>query len=64
MERGRLGLIGMGLIGMAHVRTLQKVEECDLVAISDVDEKHAETAVKLGINFYRDYQEMIRKEDL
>ena len=56
MERVQLGLIGLGLIGTAHARTLAKIEECDLVAFSDVDERHAETAARLGINFYRDYQ--------
>jgi predicted dehydrogenase len=64
VERVKLGLIGLGLIGTAHVRTLRKVEECHLIAISDVDEKHAETAAELDINFYRDYEDMIRKEHL
>ena len=64
MVRVKLGLVGLGLIGTAHARTLAKIEECELVALSDVDERHAETAAKLGINFYRDYQEMITKEGL
>jgi predicted dehydrogenase len=64
VERVKLGLIGLGWIGAAHVRTLRRVEESHLVAISDVDEKHAETAAELGINFYRDYEDMIRKERL
>ncbi len=64
MDPVRLGLIGMGLIGTPHARTLQKVEECDLVAVADIDEKYREPAEKLGANFYRDYQEMITKENL
>ena len=64
MEGVRLGLIGMGLIGTPHARTLQKVDECALVAISDIDEKYAEAATKLGVNYYRDYAEMIKKEKL
>jgi predicted dehydrogenase len=64
VERVRLGLIGMGLIGAAHATTLQKVEECDLVAVADVDEKHAETAAGLGVKYYRDYEEMIGRERL
>ena len=62
--RVKLGLVGLGLIGTAHARTLAKIEECDLVALSDVDERHAVTAARLGINFYRDYQEMISKENI
>jgi len=30
----RLGLIGLGLMGTPHARTLIKVPECDLVAAS------------------------------
>ena len=64
MERVRLGLIGMGLIGMAHARTLQKIDECDLVAVADVDEKHMAVATTLGTRCYHDYAEMIRREHL
>ena len=63
-EKVRLGVIGLGLIGTPHVRTLRKVEECDLVAISDIDEKHKETAAKLGIKFYLNYEGSIQKESL
>ena len=64
MDRVRLGMIGMGLIGTAHVKTLAKVEECDLIAISDTDERHRDVATGLGVSFYRDYTEMIAKEKL
>jgi predicted dehydrogenase len=64
MERVRLGLIGMGLIGTPHARTLQGVNECALVAIADIDEKYKANATELGINYYRDYEEMITKEQL
>jgi predicted dehydrogenase len=57
-------MIGMGLIGTAHVKTLAKVEECDLIAISDTDERHRDVATGLGVSFYRDYTEMIAKEKL
>jgi predicted dehydrogenase len=64
MDRVRLGLIGMGLIGTPHARTLQKVEECDLVAVADVDEKYREPTEEIGAKYYRNYEEMIRKESL
>jgi predicted dehydrogenase len=54
----------MGLIGTAHARTLRKVEECELVAVADVDEKHRETAAQLGVKYYQDYEAMIRSETL
>lgn len=64
MEKVRLGLIGLGLMGVPHARTLIKVAECDLVAASDVDEKQKAVTEELGIKFYRRYEEMIEKENL
>jgi predicted dehydrogenase len=64
MRSVKLGLIGMGLIGTPHTRTLQRVEECDLVAMADIDEKHTQTAATLGAKYYRDYEEMINGENL
>ena len=64
MEKVRIGLIGLGLMGTPHARILKKVEECDLVAASDVDEKQKAVTEELGIKFYRNYEEMIEKESL
>jgi len=64
MEKVRLGLIGLGLMGSPHARVLKKVPECDLVAASDVDEKQKEVADEVGAKFYRRYEEMIEKEKL
>lgn len=60
----RLAVIGLGLIGTPHAMNLKKLGECDLVAISDIDERHKETANNLGVNFYLNYEEMIEKESL
>jgi len=64
MEKVRIGLIGLGLMGTPHARILKKVEECDLVAASDVDEKQKRVTEELGIKFYRNYEEMIAKESV
>ena len=64
MEKVRLGLIGLGLMGTPHARILKKVEECDLVAASDVDEKQKAVTEELGIKFYRRYEEMIERESV
>ncbi len=63
-ERVRLGLIGLGLIGTPHAGTLKKLDACDLVAISDIDEKEKEPAERTGARYYRHYEEMIDKEHL
>ena len=62
MEKVKIGLIGLGLMGSPHARVLKKVPECDLVAASDVDEKQKEVADEVGAKFYRRYEEMIEKE--
>jgi predicted dehydrogenase len=54
----------MGLIGTPHAQTLQKVDECELVAVADVDEQYREAAAKLGAKYYQDYAEMIQMENL
>jgi predicted dehydrogenase len=64
MEKVRIGLIGLGLMGTPHARILKKVEECDLVAASDVDEKQKKVTEELGIGYYRGYEEMIARESL
>ncbi len=64
MEKVRIGLVGLGLMGTPHARILKKVEGCELVAASDVDEKQAKFAEEQGINFYRNYEEMIAKESV
>lgn len=64
MKRVRLGLIGMGLMGAPHARTLIKIPECELVAASDIDEKRRAVAEEVGVRFYLRFEEMIEKEDL
>jgi predicted dehydrogenase len=64
MEKVRIGLIGLGLMGIPHARILKKVDECDLVAAAEVDEKQKKVAEELGIKFYQNYEEMIAKESL
>lgn len=64
MEKVKIGLIGLGLMGIPHARILKKVEACDLVAAAEVDESQKAVADELGIKFYKSYEEMIDKESL
>jgi predicted dehydrogenase len=64
MGRVRVALIGMGLIGTPHARTLRRVDDCELVAVADVDEKYRTLAEELGATFYSDYEQMIGRESL
>jgi predicted dehydrogenase len=64
MEKVRLAVIGLGMIGKLHAETLRKIEELEFVAVADVDEKHRQTAETLGVPYYRSYEEMIAKEKI
>jgi len=64
MNKIRLGIIGLGYIGKVHAEALRKIEDCDLVAVCDADEKNKSAAEALETGYYRDYQEMIQKEKL
>jgi predicted dehydrogenase len=64
MERVRLGVIGLGMIGKVHAETAAKLAECQLVAVSDVNPNTEKIARAIGTSYFRDYQEMIEKEDL
>jgi predicted dehydrogenase len=64
MERVRLGVIGLGMIGKVHAETAAKLAECQLVAVSDVNPNTEKIAKAIDASYFRDYQEMIEKEDL
>ena len=64
MDKARIGLVGLGLMGTAHAETLKKIDLCDLVAASDADGGRQKIAAELGIHFYKSHLEMIRKENL
>ncbi len=64
MGRVRLGVIGLGMIGKVHAETAAKLAECRLVAVSDVDPNTEKIAKAIDARYFRDYQEMIEKEDL
>jgi predicted dehydrogenase len=64
MGKTRLAVIGVGQIGKLHAETLCRMNDLEFVAIADVDEKHRPMAQAMGVNFYPDYREMIKKEKL
>lgn len=64
MRKLRVGVIGIGFIGAAHVEALRRLGYIDVVAVSDMSggkQKARELFVPGG---YDDYREMIEKEEL
>ena len=64
MEKMRVGIIGIGFIGAAHIEALRRLGYVDVVALADAqgaEEKAAQLYVPKG---YGDYKEMLNRENL
>mgnify|MGYP000588092148 CR=1 FL=1 len=58
-----VAVIGTGNMGRNHIRTYSEIENANLVAISDIDEKVGrELSEKFRCSFYNDYNDMFEKE--
>jgi len=60
-----IAVIGTGAMGKHHVRIYSELNSTDLVAISDLDENNGKMlAEKYSCKFYKDFKEMLDKEDI
>lgn len=60
MQPVKVGLVGVGGMGKGHVTALTKVEEADLVAVSDVNEEAVNAvAQETGAKPFTSYEELI-----
>jgi predicted dehydrogenase len=64
MKRVRLASVGAGMIGQVHAGIARRLPECDYAALSDPDPQKEKLAAELGVNYYRDFRQMIEKERL
>ncbi|MHA1265608.1 MAG: Gfo/Idh/MocA family protein [Candidatus Helarchaeota archaeon] len=63
MSKKRTAVIGAGWFGRAHVRVYDEIS--DLKAVCDTNKELAKSvAEKYRINYYLDYNEMLKKEEL
>ena len=59
MKTFKTGVIGTGLIGVAHIEALRRIGNVEVVAIAD-SYGAEEKAGKMGIpNWFSDYREML-----
>jgi len=68
MAKLKVGIIGVGFVGEAHIEALRRLSSIDLeiraVSVGSL-ESSKEAAEKLNIpNYYADYEEMLAEEDL
>ena len=62
MERIKVGVIGTGFIGPAHIEALRRLGNIDVVALAECSDDVARSkAEALGIEkYYGDYRELLK----
>jgi predicted dehydrogenase len=61
----RVGVVGAGWIARQHRQVLDSVAEAELVAVCDLDvERAGELAAGAGARVYRDWRDLLDREDL
>ncbi|MCL5674452.1 MAG: Gfo/Idh/MocA family oxidoreductase [Candidatus Omnitrophica bacterium] len=61
MEKVKIGVIGVGGMGIAHCNMVKEIPEAQLTAVSDANKTAAEKAGKdFAVQFFSDYKELIR----
>lgn len=65
MDKVQLGLIGLGSMGKIHLLNCLKLENAELVAVSDASKKALSFAKKIGIKtVFDDYRELLKEPSL
>ncbi len=64
MIKMNVGVVGVGNMGRHHARIYYELDNANLVAIADINEDVKKIAEKYNCKFYKNYKEMLEKEDL
>ena len=65
MKTVKVGVIGVGAMGENHVRVYHKMEEADLLAVSDVSERALKKIEKkYGAKGYTEYSELLKNPEI
>ena len=65
MRTVNVGVIGVGAMGENHVRVYHKMEEANLIAVSDVSERALKKIEKkYGAKGYTDYDDLLADPDI
>ncbi len=64
MDKVRVGIIGVGYLGMQHARILSYLEEAELKGVADINfRKAVEIGNRHGVQYYQDYEKMLDEVD-
>ena len=66
MEKIKVGVIGTGFIGPAHIEALRRLGTIDVIGLAECSGDVAQAkAEALGIErYYGDYKELLRQEEI
>ena len=66
MKKCKIGIIGLGNMGMNHVRVYMNIPDVEVVSLCDLSESMRISAAKVcgSAVLYSDYKEMLKKEKL
>jgi predicted dehydrogenase len=64
MDRVKVGIIGVGYLGMQHARILSYLEDAELKAVADLDlQKAMQIGNRHGVGYYQNYEDMLDEID-
>ena len=64
MDKVRVGIIGVGYLGMQHARILSYLEEAELKGVVDINfRKAVEIGNRHGVQYYQNYEDMLDEID-
>ncbi len=64
-EKLKVAVIGVGNMGKHHVRCYSNIRDVELVAISDINEEIGKSvAARYNCRYYKNYYDMLKKEDI
>jgi predicted dehydrogenase len=65
MSYVKIGVIGVGYMGELHAKVCSEINYVKLLAVTDINEERGkEIAKKYNTKWYRDYNDMLKKEDI
>ncbi len=62
-KRIKVGVIGIGHVGKEHARILASLPQAELIGVCDTDSSKKERAEALGVPFFTDHHELLKKVD-
>jgi len=64
MDKIKIGVIGVGYLGMQHARILSYLEEAELKCVADIDMNRAmQIGNRHGVKYYKNYEDMLDEID-